>query len=122
MATLGGIALGTVTSETVSKQGNLTPIPLLFLDADKTNVFDYGGVTRVITIEGYFNGTLAANLTSIQNIEALQAGNQIDTIVYDSDFRADMNVKIEKIDSTITGGTPRILVYTISMIQAEATV
>ena len=78
MATLGGVDLGTVKSESHTKDGSLFNQPLPGSDSNEAILIDIFGVSRTINISGVKADT-AANITIfIAAMEALIAGNQVE--------------------------------------------
>ena len=77
-------------------------------------VLDYQGVKRIITITGEISGTADEIRTFINNIEAIQTGNQITTVVYHSDlWNTDFNVKLDSFRPVYSNDAVGRLTYTI---------
>ena len=76
MATLNSIDLGDIQIETSAKNSSLFNMPLPLSDSSQSILLDLFGVSRTITVDGIFTGTLTEQGTFITAIEAIQAGNQ----------------------------------------------
>lgn len=109
---------------TPSKETTLVPVPMYTKDSDETDVFDFGGVTKTITITGrYIHGTLATIVTWKESLENLVNGQQ-DTIngypiTFTDDFEGSRKVKIMSIEFTMDSGNPTQLFYTIKLIESS---
>lgn len=110
---------GIITNENVTKDANLMPFPLIGLDSDETDVFDFGGTTRMITLTVEKSGTTSAINTFIQTkLLALINGDQSDTLTYVSDRLGTVYVKVMNVTFDIVGGTPTKFIYTLKLIEA----
>ena len=80
--TLGGTILegdgkAFIIDNGARKESNLTPLPLYTKNSDETDVFDFGGVIRVINLQGVYVGTSAADVEQfISTIEYKIQGEQ----------------------------------------------
>jgi len=103
--TLNSQALGNVETIRWRKGGDIEEITLPGTDSSGNITFDYGGVSRTITVQGSFTGTTAAIRTSIQNIAGIMDGDQSTSIDFTSDEVGDgvggagsISVKITSFD------------------------
>jgi hypothetical protein len=106
------------------KEALLTPLPLYLQDADNTDVFDYGGTIKTITLTGVFIGDTEAKVKSfIDSVEALIQGHQ-DTqagapYTFTDDRRGTLKVKVFNFDSTFVEGWPLGATWTLKLIQSS---
>ena len=127
--TIGGITLhdGTnsvITDNSQRKTSSLTVMPLYLSDSDGTNVFDFGGVVKTITLNGFYIDTSIANLkTWTDSIEALQQGHQdIDAgAPYDfvDDLRGTLKVKVMDFNSAFAEGDPTRVIWTMTLVESS---
>ena len=127
--TIGGIILhnGTdrvITENNSRKESVLTVLPLYLSDAAETDVFDFGGVTKLINFTGNFRGAnTAAVKTFIDSIQALIQGHQDTDAGYPltlvDDIRGTIKVKIFDFDSTYTEGDPTRCTWTLKLVQSS---
>ena len=109
----------------VAKESNLTPMPLYGNDSDATDVFDFGGVTKTISLKGvYVADTVAELKTWIDSIEALQQGKQdvSEGAPYEfvDDLRGTMNVKVSGFNSEYVEGSVTKIEWNLDLIQASS--
>ena len=106
-----------------SKESFLTPMPMYLYDSDMTDIFDFGGVTKVINLTGsYVAGSIAALKTWIDSVEVLVQGHQ-DTdagypLTFVDDLRGSIKVKIYSFSSTIMEAELRTT-WTLKLIQSS---
>ena len=127
--TLGGITLhnGTstvITDNTTRKESILSVMPLYLSDSDATDVFDFGGTVKTITLTGFYIDTSTANLkTWVDSIEALQQGHQdIDAgapYTFVDDLRGTLKVKVIDFSSTFQEGDPTRINWSIKLVQSS---
>lgn len=125
---------GTIKSENVKFVSNMVATPLYGTASSGAFVFDFGGAIRRITIEGEIIAakTGAGNTLSkmARELDALVNGAQdpnagyplrykSDTILNASDGQVEIRVKVEDTNWTIKEGRPRILEYTITLIESS---
>jgi len=126
--TLGGVTLHDGNSAIIilndcSKESFLTPMPMYLYDSDMTDIFDFGGVTKVINLTGsYVAGSIAALKTWIDSVEVLVQGHQ-DTdagypLAFVDDLRGSIKVKIYSFSSTIVEAELRTT-WTLKLIQSS---
>jgi len=126
--TLGGVTLHDGNSAIIilndcSKESFLTPMPMYLYDSDMTDIFDFGGVTKVINLTGsYVAGSIAALKTWIDSVEVLVQGHQ-DTdagypLTFVDDLRGSIKVKIYSFSSTIMEAELRTT-WTLKLIQSS---
>lgn len=127
--TLGSITLhdginAIIQDNNCRKESILSVLPLYLSDADQTDVFDFGGVTKIINLTGVYLGTSIASLKSwVDSIEALQNGHQ-DTdagypLTFTDDLRGTIKVKVMDFDSTFTQGDPSRINWTLKLVQSS---
>jgi len=118
----GGNAV--VTENDCKKESNLAIMPLYLSDADATDVFDYGGVVKTITLSGSYTAeTVAAIKTWVESIEALQNGHQdTDTgypLTFVDDLRGTLKVKIMDFSSTKTEAAVSRITWSLKLVQSS---
>ena len=120
--TLDGTNLGVIKRESVDHVGNIVGMALYSLNSNQNEAFDFGGATKIITVEGSKTDSNEANLLSfIQGIEnhigtGPDGRGQEHTIVYSSDFRGNLNVKVMEVRSS--KDRPNTIDYNIKLIEA----
>lgn len=122
--TLEGDGYSYIGDNTVKKEALLTPMPLYLLDADETEVFDFGGVIKTINLTGVYIGTTKANCkTFIDDCEALIQGHQdVDSgypLTFTDDYRGTIKVKVQSFESTKEAGEPLIVRWSFKFIQSS---
>jgi len=108
------------------KDGNLTILPLYLNDADATDVFDFGGAVKIITLTGYtIKSTVAALNVWIAALESLIQGHQ-DTdagapYTFIDDLRAPSGIKVKvlEVSSHYVAGEPTRLNWTIKLVNSS---
>ena len=115
----GMTSLGNVNSEVMRKTGGLIEIPSVAEDSDQTEVIDFTGPIRTITISGTYVNETPDNLTNfVGELEALVDGEQDSTATYVSDLSGSFSVKIKSVDYDFIGGEPSVVKYTIEMVES----
>ena len=127
--TINGIVLhngstAVITENLCVKESNLTELPMYSNDSDKTDVFDFGGVTKNITINGKYTASNVVDLkTWIESIEDLEQGHQdIDAgapYTFVDDLRGTIKVKVRSFDTTYAEGEPNKINWTLSIVQSS---
>ncbi len=127
--TINGIILhdganAMINDNTCRKESVLSVLPLYLSDSDATDVFDFGGVVKTITLSGIYINTSTANLkTWIDSIEALQQGHQdVDAgapYAFADDLRGSLLVKVLDFSSTWVEGDPSKVTWTIKIVQSS---
>ena len=127
--TLGGVTLHDGSSAVIiendcRKEAVLTVLPLYLNDSDLTDVFDFGGTIKIITLTGIFLGAnVAALKTWVDSVEALIQGHQdIDAgapYTFADDLRGSIKVKILEFTSTKTEGESTRIAWTIKLVQSS---
>jgi len=113
-----------ITENDCKKESNLAIMPLYLSDADATDVFDYGGVVKTISLSGsYTADTTAAIKTWVESIEALQNGHQ-DTdsgypLTFVDDLRGTIKVKIMDFSSTKTEAAVSRIIWSLKLVQSS---
>ena len=127
--TLGGVTLhdgvNSIIIETDAKKDSImTVLPLYLSDSDETDVFDFGGTTKIITITGVYIDTSIANLkTWVDSVEALIQGHQDVQAGYPLDFvddlRGTIKVKVMDFNSTYVEGAKLKIDWTLKIVQSS---
>ena len=118
----GGSAV--VTENDCKKESNLAIMPLYLSDSDATDVFDYGGVVKTITLSGSYTAVSVALIkTWVESIEALQNGHQ-DTdagypLTFVDDLRGTIKVKIMDFSSTKTEAAVSRITWSLKLVQSS---
>lgn len=120
MASVGGVDLGTVTSESSTKSSNLFNQPLPFSDSDGALIMDLMGTSRTITIEGIKKGAIAELRTFISNLETLQNGSQSGMIFISSWTNANKTVLIQDFTHDKAGANESKVGYTLVLLEGTA--
>ncbi len=106
------------------KESNLAIMPLYLSDSDATDVFDYGGVVKTITLSGSYVASSTALLkTWIDSVESLQNGHQ-DTdsgypLIFVDDLRGTIKVKVLSFNSPWTEAEPTKINWTLKLVQSS---
>ena len=119
-ATIEGVDLGTVTSESQTKSSNLFNQPLPFSDSDASLIMDIFGTTRTITVIGVKTGAVAALRTFVTNIEALQDGKQANLTFVSSWTNVNKEVLIQDFTHDKASGDETKINYTLILIEGTA--
>ena len=127
--TLGGVTLHDGSSVIIvendcRKEAILTVLPLYLSDSDETDVFDYGGTTKIITLTGIYMGANVATLkTWVDSVETLIQGHQDVQAGYPltltDDLRGTIKVKIFDFNSTFNEGQSTKIDWTIKLVQSN---
>jgi len=123
--TLDGNDLGEVQSERIVKESFLEPFPIALTDSNETDVFDYGGVVKRITVTLWKKGTLSELQSLMDTLDAINDGDQTTTVKYQSDTvgtggnPGTIEVKIEKIDYDYRAGITGRLIINLNLIEAS---
>jgi len=113
-----------IKENSCKKDSSLAIMPLYLSDSDKTDVFDYGGVTKLISLSGvYIADTTAALKTWIESAEGLQQGHQ-DTddgypLTFTDDLRGVLLVKVMGFSSTAVEGQPTKVNWTLKVVESS---
>ena len=126
---MGGITLhdgsaAIIVENDCRKESVLTILPLYLSDSDLTDVFDFGGVIKLITLTGVYIGADIAALKSwVDSVEALQQGHQDvqagAPYTFVDDLRGTIKVKIIDFTSTKTEGNITEIRWTIKLVQSN---
>jgi len=113
-----------IKENSCKKDSSLAIMPLYLSDSDKTDVFDYGGVTKTISFSGSYTAeTTAALKTWIDSVEAIQQGHQ-DTgagfpIILNDDIRGSLYVKCLSFSSNWAEAESTRITWTIKLVQSS---
>jgi len=99
-------------------------MPLYLSDSDETDVFDYGGVIKVISFTGFYIAESTAALkTWIDSVEALVQGHQDTDEGYPldlvDDLRGTIKVKVQSFNSTSREAEPTKVGWTLKLVQSS---
>ena len=104
--------------ETQLKDTSLFNQPLPTLDSDKSILLDIFGVSRTITIEGIFTGTVGALNTFINTIQTIANGTQTGvTFVSSLTTFADKKVFIKSFNWSFLKGSPNKINYSLELVE-----
>jgi len=127
--TLGAVTLhdgssAIITENNCRKEAIMSVLPLYLSDSDATDVFDFGGTIKLITLTGvYIGANVAALKTWVDAVEALIPGHHDTEAGYPLDFsddlRGSIKVKIMDLDTTHSEGDPTKINWTIKLVQAS---
>ncbi len=123
--TLQGDGYSLITENSCRKEAILTPMPLYLMDSDETDIFDFGGVIKVITLTGKYEHStgVTALKTWVDSVEALIQGHQ-DTdagypLTFTDDLRGTIKVKVMDFDTTWSAGEPTLIIWTLKVFQSS---
>jgi len=118
-ATINSVDLGIVKNESSAKESNLLFFPLPYSDSHEALLIDLMGTGRTITITGEFIGTPAELKTQIENIEAIQNGQQSNS-TYNGVLMTGKNVQIQTFNWDYVGGDVGRVVYTLTLMEGSS--
>ena len=113
-----------IVENTARKEAILTPMPLYTKDSNETDVFDFGGVIKTITLIGiYSKDTQAEAKAFIDSVEALLQGQQ-DTnagypLTFIDDLRGTLKVKLMDFESTQSEGEVTKVTWTLKIVESS---
>ncbi len=127
--TLGGVTLhdgsaAIITENDCRKEAVLAVLPLYLNDSDLTDVFDFGGTIKIITLTGiYIGANIAALKTWIDSVEALIQGHQDigagAPYPFVDDLRGSIKVKIMEFNSTKAEGDATRIGWALKLVQSS---
>lgn len=120
MASIESVDLGTVSSETSAKSSNLFNFPMPLSDSDEAILMDIFGTSRIITLEGVKTGEIAELRTFVNNIEALQNGQQDNLTFVSSWTNSDKEVLIQDFSHTKVSADESKVGYSLSLVEGQA--
>ena len=99
-------------------------MPLYLSDSDATDVFDFGGTTKIITLTGVYMGANVAALKSfVDSVETLIQGHQDVQagypLTFADDLRGTIKVKIFDFNSTFNEGSSTKIDWTLKLVEAS---
>lgn len=98
--TIAGIDLGHIQSLRQEKWApGIIPINIPTKDSDETEVFDYFGAIKRISIEGIYDGDTATIKAAVDAINALISGNQENSVSLITDQTGTLSVKVERFNA-----------------------
>ncbi len=114
-----------IVENNVRKESILAVMPLYLKDSDETDVFDFGGTIKFITLTGVYMNTSIANLkTWVDSVESLIQGHQDNAagypLIFKDDLRGTLKVKIMDFDSTFSEGTKNIIDWVLKIVHSSA--
>lgn len=120
MTSINSVDLGTVTNEKSKKTSNLFQQPIPYSDSDAALLMDLFGVSRVITITGFKTGAVADLRTFVENIEALQNGEQDGMTFVSSWTNSNKTCLIEDFEHDKDQADENKVNYTLTLIEGTA--
>jgi hypothetical protein len=109
-----------ITENHCGKESNLVPQPLYGYDSDQTDVFDFGGAIKTITLSGFYIAEdVEDQFSFIDSIEALAPGKQDSPIELVDDLRGTINVKVNSVNTDKTSGEPSRITWEIKLINSS---
>lgn len=109
-----------IRENTDTKKSDLVAEPMYGFDSADTPVFDWGGVTKTITLSGTYIGDSQADCKIfVDDLEALIAGAQDVALTLTDDFRGTIRVKIQDSKTTHSAGAPTEVTWTLTLIEAS---
>ena len=103
-------------------------LPLYLFDSDQTDVFDFAGGTKIITLTVIFVGDAESDVkTFVDNLETLQQGHQDINAGYPLFFTDDrrgtgtnaLRVKVMNFESMFVAGYPTACTWTLKLVQSS---
>lgn len=120
MTSIGGADLGSVSSESSTKSSNLFNFPMPLSDSDEAILMDIFGTSRTITLEGIKTGVIADLRTFVNNIEALQNGEQANLTFVSSWTNSNKEVLIQDFTHTKTKADESEVGYNLTLVEGTA--
>ena len=125
--TLHDGATAVMNDNNTKKSAELIAQPLYTQDSDETEVMDYGGTIKKITLSGTkIADNIAALKVWIDALEGLINGQQDHgnsyPITLADDLRGTILVKVEEVDTSMKEGEVVNATWTVKLIQAASTV
>jgi hypothetical protein len=127
--TLGTVTLhdGTnavIKSNTCKKEAIMVTMPLYLSDSDQTDVLDFGGVTKNITLSGdYVGADLATCKTWIDSLEDLIQGHQDVQagypLTFTDDLRGTIKVKVMSFESVLVEAETIRISWTLVLVESS---
>lgn len=112
-----------ITQEHAHKESNITVLPLPLSDSDETDVFDFGGVTKLIDFTCIRKDTptnLATFITTLQSIvQGEQSPTQLYPFLLTTDIQGAKKVKIVDTDWNYIGGDRNRIIYSIKFVESS---
>ena len=124
IVTLQDLSDAFIIENSARKEAILTPMPLYTKDSNETDVFDFGGVIKTITLIGFYaKDTQADAKAFIDSVEAFVQGQQDTDAGYPIDFKDDLRgnlkVKIMNFDSTQMAGDVTQITWNLKLVQSS---
>ena len=126
--TLQGDNNSFIQDNIVRKEATLSILPLYLLDSDETDVFDFGGTIKLITLNGVFIGATESNVkTFVDKVEDLIQGHQDTNAAYPLTFTDDrrgtgndaLKVKVMSFESIFVAGYPTACTWNLKLVQSS---
>lgn len=114
-----------ISDNRVRKEAALTVLTLYGFDSDETDILDFGGAVKVITLTGIYVDTSEANVkTFLDSVEALIQGKQDILngypLLFTDDRRGALKVKFMDFDSSIVAGFPLGATWSLKMFESSS--
>lgn len=101
-------------------------MPFYSFDSDLTDVFDYGGTLKTISLRGVYVGTSISDVKTnfIDLLEDFIQGHQDVAAGYpvtfsDADTRGTVKVKVADVETIKEGGSPLICRWSVKLIESS---
>jgi hypothetical protein len=123
--TLSGDGKSFIQENTARKESDITPMPLYTQDSDQTDVFDFGGTVKTLTILGVYvdSSGISGLKVFVDDMEAIIQGAQDQSdgypLTFTDDLRGTIKVKVADFESTLVSGDVTFLTWTLKLIQSS---
>lgn len=113
-----------IKDNSCKKESSLAIMPLYLSGSDNTDVFDYGGAIKTVSLSGVYIATSTALLkTWIESVEGLQQGHQ-DTdsgapYTFVDDLRGTIKVKVLDFNSTAEEAAPTKINWSLKLVESS---
>ena len=112
-----------IEENTSRKEAFLTPMPIYLNDSDQTDVFDFGGTVKTITLIGNYTGDETEQKDFIDSIQNLIQGHQDVAagypLTFTDDLRGILKIKVLDFESTKVDGQPNRITWTLKLVEAS---
>lgn len=125
--TLDGDGKSVTEDITVAKESFITAMPMYGQDSDGTYIFDFGGTSKTINLNGIFQSSVVSEIqTFITNIESFINANQSTQNGYPKIFTDDIygtiNVKILNVETRRLKAEVYTIRWSIKLIQSSTSI
>ena len=119
VASIGGVSLGDISSESSTKSSNLFQFPMPLSDSDEAILMDIFGTSRTITVDGVKVGAVATLRTFIEAIETIQNGQQSGSTFISSWTNSNKTVLIQDFTHTKSQADESKVGYTLTLTEGS---